>query len=135
MKNKRWLANIDKDVLCFFVTVLLMLGAGAGVMMVACKTQKENAQKKEVVSGKQPCDELEVDYQLPARTNAGDTLFVVGKARNKKELLLAMPLSGKVAVYKILGAENVQLGDTIVYNAKHGFLMKNLTQRNLQRQK
>ena len=133
MKNKRWLANIDKDVLCFFVTVLLMLGAGAGVMAVDSVAKKDDSQVKKSVSVAQPCDGTAMNLQLPARTNMGDTLYVLAN-KNKKYVYAKKP-DGTTGLFGFAGAGCVNAGDTIVYNSKHNFLMKNITQCHLAKQK
>lgn len=130
MKSKRFLANLDKDTICF-MTVVMLYGCLSGV--VGKEMASGGAEKKDTV---EVCDgTCVVDAQLPARTNTGDTLYVIGKGKNRKNVLLAMPLHGREGIYEIQGAEKVQPGDTIVYNAKHNFLMKNITQCNLEKQK
>ena len=136
MKGKRFLANLDKDTICF-MTVVMLYGCLAGVVGMSASMAQEmasggGAEKKDTV---EVCDGICVDAQLPARTNTGDTLYVIGKGKNRKNVLLAMPLHGREGIYEIQGAEKVQPGDTIVYNSKHNFLMKNITQRNFERQK
>ena len=77
----------------------------------------------------------ETDLRLPLRTNTGDTLYVLEKCPKKNGRIYASRPDGTTGIFKFQGAERVNPGDTIVINSKHKFLMKNITQRNLERQK
>lgn len=136
MKDKKILVNIDRDAVCFAVAVLILAGIGATVAWdVAKAVEIPDAAPKEVVRDTlENCDGTCFDAELPARTNTGDTFYVYGRDAGKNVLFLK-PKHGNVQRSKIKGADNVQTGDTIVVNPKHNFLMKNITQRNLEKQK
>lgn len=137
MKDKKILVNIDRDAVCFAVAVLILAGIGATVAWDVAKAEEiPDAAPKEVVRDTlENCDGTCFDTELPARTNTGDTLRVIGKSDVRKNVLVAAPLRGRAKEYKIKGVETVRPGDTIVFNKKHKFLMKNITQRNLEKQK
>ena len=135
MKNKKFLVNVDKDTLCFFVTVLFFSGLAVAVATTECVVNKEDIQGKRSVSAMMPCDGTVLDVQLPARTNTGDTLYVLGHSPKDENSVYVQKTDGTKQKVAFDGAERVNAGDTVVVNSKHKFLMKNITQRNLERQK
>ena len=137
MKENNFFANIDKDTVCF-VVVLLMFAGFAGVLGIDNKKAEPSRKTESQIftdSLYTARDGVEVDYKLPERTNTGDTLIVVEKNAKRKNIIYAQPIGGDKSKYKIMGADRVKPGDTIVINPEHRFLMKNITQRNLERQK
>ena len=88
-----------------------------------CETIEEKTDVNDFV----PRDGTRVN--LPPRTNMGDTFFVYGRDA-KRDFLFLKPVHGSLQKSKIVGADKVQSGDTIIVHPKHKFLMKNITQRN-----
>ena len=135
MKDKRFLSNMDRDALCFVMTVFLLSGVAAVVAVADTVMRSGDAVVKEKVTDVTPCDGVCVNSQLPARTNTGDTLYVLGNYPKKNKSVYAKRPDGNTGTFVFDGADRVKPGDTIVINSKHNFLMKNITQRNLERQK
>ncbi len=135
MKNNRNVfANWDRDSVCFMIVVLMCLGLGATVVLDFNNKDFVNQDIKELKKTKfESQDGTCTKGMLPERTNTGDTLYVLQRKRGNR--IYAQQPNGNSGVFKIDGADRVSSGDTIVYNSKHMFLMKNITQRNLERQK
>ncbi len=139
MKENNIFVNVDKDTVCF-IAILLMFAGIAVTMAIDCRSMDD--EKKRNVSSTVVLDDLRggqdgtyVNYNLPARTNMGDTLYVIGKNAKRKNLVYVHPRNGQRMDCKIMGAERINPGDTIVVHPDHKFLMKNITQRNLEKQK
>lgn len=126
---KDWLKNCDRDAVCFMVVVMMCMGIAGGVAvdMVRANPVNKNARELKKMSY-EPCDGTCVE--LPARTNTGDTLLVLGREM-KGDKLRAVDTRGQTCNYKIDGAKYVNPGDTIVVDKKHQFLMKNITQNHI----
>lgn len=139
MKNRNLFANIDRDSVCFAVAVLILSSVAATVAWDVVKAEtgesiilnREDKFRKSTEH--EQCGGTCV-VKLPERTNTGDTFYVYGHDV-EKDVLFLKPKHGNVQRSKIKGADNVQTGDTIVVEPERKFLMKNLTQRNLERQK
>ncbi len=141
-KNRNVFANLDRDTLCFMLSVLIMAGIAVPVSWnvfetgTAAGAAKEDGQSVEARKDTiEKCGGTYADLQLPARTNTGDTLYVLGKKSENSNSVYAQTSDGNKRNFVFDGADRVKSGDTIVVNSKHNFLMKNITQRNLERQK
>ena len=114
---------------CTVVVAAVMVTLGAmGVLPMECGPKEPDE------NGKQPVVTNPDSIVLPPRTNTGDTLYVLGKAKGKKRVYAMQP-NGKIDEFKFQGVDRVKPGDTIIINMKHKFLMKNISQRNLEKQK
>ena len=94
--------------------------------LVACNGFTE---KEEVV----PVVEKKEKFALPPRQNTGDTLYVLARNYKKWSVLRVVDNAGNVSDRGIAGTDYVNSGDTIVVDSKRNFLMKNITQNNIQK--
>lgn len=134
-----WWRNLnpyDKGQIIYLTALTTVVGGVLVFCLVTgivpgCEKIEDKPDAKDLVDDFVPRDGTRVD--LPPRTNTGDTFFVCGRDA-KRDLLFLKPVHGSLQKSKIVGADKVLPGDTIVLHPKHKFLMKNITQRNKERQ-
>ncbi len=137
MKDKRFFENVDRDTLCFLVFVLMFSGMALGISKLsdARETKKQDVVADTNLIPGVKTDGTYVDTQLPARTNMGDTLYILGNKPKNDRRVYAMRPNGEPATFVFRGANRVTPGDTVVVDLKHKILMKNITQMHLEKQK
>lgn len=79
-----------------------------------------------------PLIEKKEKFVLPPRQNTGDTLYVLARNYKKWSVLRVVDNAGNVSDRGIAGTDYVNPGDTIVVEPKHNFMMKNITQNNME---
>ena len=138
MKDKKFLANLDRDTVCFLAAMMILAGVGATVSLgayVAENRHKDSGEVKQDRDSLENCDETHFDGDLPPRTNMGDTLYVLGNKSKNSNCVVAVRPDGTQGTFRFQGANKVNPGDTVIVNLKHKFLMKNITQQRLEKQK
>lgn len=133
MKNKKNIKNWWKSLPVYERECLLYWGVNIAVITAILTTLIAMGVVPMECSGTENVKEAAVKtdtLNLPPRTNTGDTLYVLGKAKGKNRVYAMQP-NGEIDEFKFQGVDRVNPGDTIIINMKHKFLMKNITQRNL----
>ncbi|MBQ3039550.1 MAG: hypothetical protein IJD41_03250, partial [Alphaproteobacteria bacterium] len=99
MKDKRFFENVDRDTLCFLVFVLMFSGMALGISKLgdARETKKQDVVADANLIPGVKTDGTYVDTQLPARTNMGDTLYILGNKPKNDRRVYAMRPNGEPA--------------------------------------